>query len=289
MASLREAARGFLASNRTSNGFELFTSYANDLLRLSDSLHIPVDLGRIRSTYGLRTREAPLDARGLMLGDCIVVNSDDSHSVQRFSKAHEIMESLFLALQAEEQCRFPREAETRSWPEKERWCERGAAELLMPSELFYPLVSRLGVSLQSAQVLSRSCQSSLTATVRRMLASGMSRCVFVLLKQGHKKSQVVPSKSGQMPLWGNPEDWDPPAELRVWRKWSSPHDCPFVCPNESISHQTSIYQTLESGVPGQIYEGLDDLDMEYIKGPHDTESLLVRIDGEVVIMALVHL
>ena len=98
----------------------------------------------------------------------------------------------------------------------------------------------------------------------------------------------MPSRDGQGVLWGEPEDWDPPSELRVWRCWSSPQVTQFICPNESLSHDTLISRALERRA-GELVEGWDTLDLEYIKGVYYTESLKAIIDGTETVMALVHL
>jgi hypothetical protein len=121
-----------------------------------------------------------------------------------------------------------------------------------------------------------------------MLDADTEPCAFVLLKEGHRKNQVVPSNSGQTVLWGDPTDWDPPAELRVWKRWISPQTQVFVCPNESISRDTSVYKTLHTQA-GVITVAEDVLDLEYIKGPFSTESMLVKINNVPVVMTLIHL
>jgi len=279
-------AEQFLQCTDICDPFDLFSSYAQHLLHSSDAWALPVPLAHIRTRHELRRHARPLPQRGFLLGDAIFINSDDSHAVQRFTEAHEFMEALFRAIRSESPSRFAKQALADLWPDKERWCEHGAAELLLPYDLFKPLVK--GVSLDLARTLAGHCQTSLTATLRRMLQMDLEPCVFVLLKKGYKKSQVVPSKDGQLVLWGDPEDWDPPAELRVWRRWASPQVNRFVCPNESMSRDTLIYQTL-SGPIGRVRRGGDDLDMEYIKGSYDTESMKVVIDGDDVVIALLHL
>ena len=284
------AAASFLSSEKTADPEELFRSYARHLLRTCDTWGLPVQLGKIRARHRLQRREAPLpqSTRGFLLGNAIFVNGDDLTTRQRFTEAHEIVESLFTLIKTEHPCRFPSE-KRKGWPHKERWCESGAAELLMPLELFSPLVADAGIGLEAACGLAGHCRTSLTATIRRMLETDLTPCVFLLLKEGYKKSQAVPSRDGQLVLWGCPRDWDPPSELRVWRRWSSPQVNLFVCENESISRETSIHATLREGELGQVYDGRYDLDLEYIKGPHYTESMKVVIADSEVVMALIHL
>lgn len=122
-----------------------------------------------------------------------------------------------------------------------------------------------------------------------MLDTDVAPCIFALLREGHRKSERVPSKTGQGVLWGAPEDWDPPAKLRVWKRWHSPQVSTRLYWNESISPDTMISRTLTSGVAGQIYHGRDWLKQKKFEGYFETESMPVTIGGEPVVMALIHL
>ncbi len=268
----------------------LFASYADYLLSSAGAWQLPVPLEHLRDHHHIQRHAAPLlqNQRGFLLHDIVFINSDDPIAKQRFSEAHELMETLYLGLLSEQPSRFSPTTLQSFRKYKERWCERGAAELLMAGDLFFPMVRKRGVSLGLAREMSTLCLTSLTATIRRMLDADPEPCAFVLLKEGHKKNQVVPSNSGQTVLWGDPTDWDPPAELRVWKRWISPQTQVFVCPNESISRDTSVYKTLHAQA-GVITVADDVLDLEYIKGTFSAESMLVKINNVPVVMALIHL
>ena len=279
----------FLQETEASDPLTLFHQYAQYLLQSADTWKLPVSLDRVRKHHGIQRYTAPLLQRGFLMGEKIFINSDDLVTVQRFTEAHELMETFFAALRTEVPSRFSEDVQEAFLEEKEFWCEKGAAELLMPAELFFPLADGAGISLASGKKLASLCQTSLTATIRRMLDADTAQCIFAFLKEGHKKREYVPSKVGQGVLWGDPADWDPPAELRVWRRWSSPQVKAFVCLNESVSRDTGIYQTLKAGAVGEIKNAYEMLDLEYIKGLHYTESMLVTIDNTPVVMALVFL
>ena len=283
-----EPPKLFLQQTDERDPLTLFQSYANYLRTNAACFELPVPLERIRLHHKLQIKKASLPQRGFLLGDTIFINSDDRETVQSFTQAHEMMETLVIALQAEMPSRFPEFAWDKPDRRKEQWCEAGAAEILMPSSLFFPLVNQQGVSFQTARQLASLCQTSLIATTRRLIEASARDCVFILFKEGHKKGEIVPSKNGQQVLWGSATDFDPPAELRVWRRWKSSNS-PFICDNESVSRQTAIYQTLQEGIVGQVYRGYDDLGLENIKGPKRTESMLVTIDNSQVVMALIHL
>ena len=282
-------AKTFLRQTVVTDPSILFSLYADFLLRSSDARSIPISLDRIRSTFNFQRYAAPMQGRGFLLDTAIFLNSDDNVSVQRFTEAHEMMEALYIAIQNETPSRLSPNNQRLFPKDKEQHCERGAAELLMPAESFFPLVADRGTSLETARALTALFNTSLTATVRRMLDACINPCIFLLLKEGHKKNQQVPSKSGQSVLWGQPADWDPPAELRVWRQWKTANTTDIVHFNESVSHDTLIYWTLHARNAGQISTGNDTLDLEHIKRTCFTESMLVSMDHEPVVMALIHL
>lgn len=284
-----QAATTFLQQTNVADPSELFRQYAHYLLRSANAWQLPISLDQVRKQHGFQRKTGSLSQRGFLLGDTIFVNSDDLATVQRFTVAHEMMEALYIALKGEVPARFSPEIYQSFVDNKENLCEQGAAELLLPAELFFPLVKKQGIKFSVTSRLAQHCNTSFTATMRRMLEVNLEPCIFALLKEGHKKSEVVPSKTGQDVLWGNLSEWDPPAELRVWRYWRSPQVETYLCINESFSRDTSIYQTFQSGVAGKITIGQDALDLEYIKGQHATESMLVTINETSTVMVLIHL
>ena len=267
----------------------LFRDYASYLLDAAGARQLPVPLERIREACKLQRHTAPIPQRGFLMGEAIVINSDDQATVQRFTEAHEMMETLAAVLRRYILDRLPEKMNGEFDREKEHWCEAGAAELLMPADLFFPLLPGAAPGLQTAKQLAGICRTSFTATVRRILDADRHPSIFLLLKEGHKKGQYVPSKAGQLVLWDEPEDWDPPARLRVWRYWASPQVGDFVCRNESFPSNSVVYRAFETGSPGEIVHGEEQLDLEYIKGWHEIEAMPVTISGERVVMALVNL
>ncbi len=283
-------AEAFLRHSDESDPSGLFKAYAHHLLDSADAWQLPVPLDAIFKQHSLRLRTAPLDRqRGFIQNNNIVVNGDDLATVQTFSQAHELMELLVRALSAEGLMRFPARIQTKFDEKKESWCEQGAAELLMPDRLFFPLVQDHGISLSAGRELSSISQISLTATVRRILDSDFKPCIFALLKEGHKKAEVVPSKVGQGVLWGEPKDWDPPAELRVWRRWRSPQVRLYLPTNKSLPRDTTVYRTMQEDVMGRVVTGCDCLELEGFPDQVETESMLVTINGDRVVMAMLHL
>jgi hypothetical protein len=273
----------FLKDYKFSNHWSLFRDYSVFLLNESGALELPVPLRRIREKIELARHITPLDQRGFLLSNNIFINSDDARSIQRFTEAHEIMELLTSTLES------AKKYQIRNPDKKEKLCEYGASELLMPTILVKPIISEIGLSLSGGTELANLCQTSLTAAIRKILSLDLSPQIFAILRENYKKSQFVPSSIGQGVLWGQPEDWDPDAELRVWRCWSSPQTKLYLCQNESFGRNTLAYSLLKHGTPGFIESKQDILDLEYIKGEYLVEGMRVNIDGSPCVMLLMHL
>lgn len=283
-------ATDFLRSHDGIISLSLFQDFARYLLDTAGACEFPVSLNLIRQKHNFSRKPSPFnDKRGFLFGSAIFINYDDPTSVQRFTEAHELMESLVVALRTEKPSRIPGNFQPQFERDKENWCERGAAELLMPTSTFFPLVAKHGISLNTGRKLAGLYQTSLTATIRRMLDSDLNPCIFAILREGHKKDQIVPSKTGQEVLWGTPADWDPPAELRVWKHWRSPQAKTFLVQNESFPRTSLTYQTLELGVVGQVQQTKEILDLAQIKGLHQIETMLVTINKVFSVMTLINL
>jgi len=219
----------------------------------------------------------------------IFVNIDDDDTVQRFSLAHELIELLLIALKDEGRSWMSEVMFEELWRVKERLCELGAAELLMPMDLFKPLVQQEGVSMATAKKLANLCGASLTATLRRMVDTDLARCAVIRWRLTHSKSQFVPSKVGQLTLFGDATSMDPPKKLRVERVYRSP--CvratkTFIPPEKSVDDSTLIFRAYEEGVPTAGYE---DLDLATLRGRFYSENRPVKIDGERRVLSLLHL
>lgn len=131
----------------------LFLDYAHYLLDLAGITQLPVRLDLVRAQLNLKRHAGPLSVnRGFLHdGKVIFINSDDPDTVQRFTEAHEIMETLVTALRPN----IPSDQRMKFNQDKESWCERGAAELLMPSNLFFPIIQKEGISLKVARQIAK--------------------------------------------------------------------------------------------------------------------------------------
>lgn len=155
-----------------------------DFLRQSAGLEgrLPVDLDRIFTHFGMPIplRVALEDQQGILLDSdrgVILIREGDSIERQRFTEGHELMELLFDAQDV-----VTAELRLKPWDtiRKEKLCDAGAAELLMPQTQFQPHLAHLGTSLGTGRSLCRLYKTSLLATLIRMvqLTKGEHALIF---------------------------------------------------------------------------------------------------------------
>ena len=125
----------FLKRPYTGSPEQLIQLYARFLLHTSGAYQLPVPLERVHGYFGFSVQEqTPLEQHGLTTEDLrIFLNADDRPTVQKFTLAHELIEIFFFALKdgaADEW--MSDEMFTTLCDNKERFCDRGAAELVMP-------------------------------------------------------------------------------------------------------------------------------------------------------------
>ncbi len=144
-----------------------------DFLRESARLDCrpPVDFTNIYAAFGMPIPlRVPLeDQQGILLNSStgiILIREGDPIVRQRFTEGHELIELLFDA-----QLDVVQELNLPNWDEmrKEKLCDAGAAELLMPKLWFRSHIQHLGTSMETARSLSRIYHTSLIATLIRMV------------------------------------------------------------------------------------------------------------------------
>lgn len=143
---------------------------------------LPIDLSPIFAHFGMPVPlRVPLDdQQGILLDSetgVILIRAGDPIERQRFTEGHELMELLFDA-----QDQVNQELNLPPWDadRKEKLCDAGAAELLMPKYRFQKHLQHLGTSLETGRTLSRLYQTSWMATLIRMvqLTAGEHALIF---------------------------------------------------------------------------------------------------------------
>ncbi|MBU0513921.1 MAG: ImmA/IrrE family metallo-endopeptidase [Chloroflexi bacterium] len=250
----------------------------------------PIDLALIFRHFAFPTpKRVSLPGQSGVLMDpdrgIIFISSDDSAVRQRFSEAHELLELL-----------FPAHSSSPSWSNrtrnlfsdkvKERLCEEGAAELLMPLSTFIPHTHQWGVSLEAGQKLAVLYDISLTAALLRAVRFGPGKHALVLWKLAWKPTEKdTLLNPDQLPLFEDYTPYPPSQKLRV--RWGcSTQGGPFIPPNKSIKFDTHIYQAYEQG---SVTNGMDWLDLSTFHGHCFCESMAITLDSEPHVLSVIHL
>jgi Zn-dependent peptidase ImmA (M78 family) len=187
----------------------------------------PIDLSPIYRHFGIPIPlRVPLEEQQGVLVDSstgiILIKEDDPIVRQRFTEGHELMELLFDAI------------ENSPWDEtqKERWCDQGAADLLMPQSSFMPRLIEWGMSLATGKAIAQLYQTSLIATLVRMIHLTQTDHALILWHYANKPSEVGSSHKPQ-----------PRKKLRIWwRTQSAQWSGGFIPKAKSIAEDSLIAQ-----------------------------------------------
>lgn len=210
----------------------------------------PIDLTAIYRHFGMPVPlRAPLvDQQGILVdgnAGLILIKADDPVVRQRFTEGHELMELLFDAQEQALAGQSPKWQET----EKERWCDRGAAELLMPGSSFLPQLKSLGMSLPTGQTLAQLYTTSLVATLLHMIQHTPGSYALVMWRPAHSNQDLA--KAGKVKSL-------PPKKLRIWwRSCSSGWTGGFIPKNKSVTASSLVAQTYRTGQPRMGSEQLN--------------------------------
>jgi hypothetical protein len=270
----------------------------NDVMRYVDFLRKeagigckpPVDLGKIYARFGIPVPEyATLpNQQGLLLdpnSGLMIIHDEDPRVRQRFTEAHELMEFLFSALPSGRGWAARRLGGFKQGP-KERLCNEGAAELLMPEASFVPRVRAVGVSYRAARQLALEFEVSTTAALVRMVRIGPGRHAVVLWRMKNKPTEIRNmTPANQLSLFGDSVIKGPPKRLRV--EWSmAGSSVPFIPVDKSVPEDSSIYAAWRDGV---FTSGEDNLDLANCRGIFRCENQPFGVDDERQVFSLLHL
>jgi len=250
----------------------------------------PVDLVAIFNRFGIALpKRVRLPGQSGLLANpergLIFISSDDPTTRQRFSEAHELMELLFAA-QSPVSSGSDRGRKLFSDKAKERLCDEGAAELLMPASTFVPHVDEQDVSIETGQRLSALYRVSLMAALVRAVRFGSGQYALVLWKLGWKPSEQksLPNPD-QLLLFPDYTPQPPPRRPRVLWGYSK-KGVPFIPRNKSVGFETSIYESYELG---SSRKGTDWLDLGTFCGYCFCDSMPMTLQGERCVLSVLRL
>ena len=175
----------------------------------------------------------------------ILIHQGDKLTRRRFTEAHELIEFLIHELPGGFRADWLKE--TIFGTNKERICQAGAANLLMPKETFLPETRRLGVSFETGKQLAVLYQVSLIAALFRIADLFPGQAVVVMWRMKNSKTELkrkVPEHQISM-FPKRPPDLSV-QKLRVEWAYGEYRDC-FIPRNKSIPIDSSVYTALGSG------------------------------------------
>jgi hypothetical protein len=249
----------------------------------------PIDLARIYARFAIPTpkrRALPTDIQGLLLSlerGIVVINDNDPVTRQRFSEAHELIEFLFNSLPPGEGWTSRQTGIFRQEP-KERLCQVGAAELLMPRVSFLARVDYLDISFQTARQLAAEFNVSVTAALVQIALISPGRHAVVLWRMKNKPTEIRDkSPESQLSFFSDFSKGMPPQKLRV--EWSLVNG-PYIPPNKSISEDSLIYTAWRDR---NFTVGEEWLDLAKIRGKFRYENQPFEVEGEWFVLSLLYL
>lgn len=249
-----------------------------DFLRRESGLsdEPPIDLSMIYDHFGIPTpMRAPLDEQqGILVNSStgiILIKEDDSIVRQRFTEGHELVELLFDAVaEARQSSALPNWSE----PHKERLCDQGAADLLMPRSSFIPRLYQFGISMNTARSLATLYQTSLMSTLVRMMQQGEGNCALVVwhhaLKPTETRNTTVPSKE-KLRIW--------------WRTQTSDWTSGYIPKDKSVAEESLILETFRSGLPTS---GQESLHLGWGTIVCQIEALPIQVGDKSCVVSLLH-
>jgi len=271
----------------------------DDIVRYADFLRsesgqidvVPVDLLRIHRHFGMPDPIlAPLqDQQGLLFDSetgTILIKEDDPVARQRFTNAHELMEMLCEAHRSLPEAPFI--TARLSGGAKERLCDLGAAALLMPKASFVSHLKREGVRLLAGRRLATIYNTSLLATLFRMVEYGPGQHTLAVWRLAHKpiELEVMPSEM-QPSLFGDDLDCAPPMKLRVWwARCTSFRMAGYLPRHKSIEDTSFIFKAL---CEDTYLCGWEDVSLGQIRGMCYVEAQPITIGSERCVVSLIHL
>lgn len=210
----------------------------------------PFDPHILASIIGIRV--VPVDMKSSI--DAMIVPSEDGrfnillnrtvphHERQNFSICHEISHTLFPDCAEFIRMRAKKPDKTDTDREVEVLCNIAASELLLPGDYFLESLRGQDFSLRSVQPLSELYKASKTATIIKMVGTGLRICAALFLEPGYRKSV-------------SERDINVSPKMRVAYAIPSSGFGYFVPRNKSAPDDSCVYTAIESK---EIKTGLED-------------------------------
>jgi len=247
--------------------------YSIDLFRI-----ITIDPGILTSLIGIKI--VPVELPSSI--DAMIVPSEDGslkillyrsitqHERQNFSICHEIAHTFFPDCAEFIRMRASRHEKADPEREVEVLCNIAASELLLPGDHFIVSLHEYGLALRSVIPLSEQFKASKSATIIKMVSSGIKICAAVFLEPGHRKYANK---------WGT----DTAPKMRVVYTVPSPGFGYFIPRNKSVTDDSCVYVAVGTNEVtngredwGILGHPVYDVEAMYLP-PRDSNDLIPRV------------
>jgi Zn-dependent peptidase ImmA (M78 family) len=217
----------------------------------------------------------------------ILINSSDPEKRQKFTKAHELVEMLFVELsQGKDLGRGWELRRPGGFKEgaKEFLCNWTAANLLMPTHYVQSEIKKRGANFDCARAIADTCEVSLSAALIQ-LARNSNEGHFVVLWRMKNKPAELKNKSdtSQMTMF-EVKNTAPAKKLRV--EWSlGGRNSPFIPRDKSVENSSLIYQAWEKNAftSGEVNISIDNRNPAWFS----SENMPFTINSERYVISLV--
>lgn len=268
--------------------------YAKYLLESTDQgSSPPIELEPIFDRFCLSLSKADLKSDGAEIEGMnvaemgiILYDASDRRSRQRFTQAHELVESLISVLRGNQYRDSVRKYIDQD-EKKERLCNWGASQILMPPGLFNHHVQTKGVGIEAAEQIGKTFQTSRLATLWHMVYCYPRRAGLIVWKYApkpaDKKSMADPS---QLSLLEEGYRHAPQKELRVqWNVFGRPAKKYQVPRHKSVSRDSLIFQAYNEET---LCQGRERLSLVNLEGEFWVEAAPFEVGTDTYVVSLFH-
>jgi len=200
----------------------------------------------------------------------LLYRSITQHERQNFSICHEIAHTFFPDCAEFIRMRASRHEKADPEREVEVLCNIAASELLLPGDHFIVSLHEYGLALRSVIPLSEQLKASKSATIIKMVSSGIKICAAVFLEPGHRKYANK---------WGT----DTAPKMRVVYTVPSPGFGYFIPRNKSVPDDSCVYVAVGTNEVtngredwGILGHPVYDVEAMYLP-PRDSNDLIPRV------------
>lgn len=253
----------------------------------------PVDLTPICDQFSISLSEADLksgqaEIEGMNVAEMGIVlyDASDPEARQRFTKAHELVESLIAALRGN-RYRDAVGKYIEGSQKKERLCNWGAALILMPLGLFRERIRAAGIGIEAAEQIGRAFRTSRLATLWHMVYCYPRRVGLVVWKHSHKPAdETSMASSSQLSLLEDDYRRAPRKKLRAqWCVFGGPAKEYRVPKHKSIGRDSLIFRAYEEKT---LRRGRERVHLATLEGEFEVEAIPFEADGETYVVSLFH-